>query len=335
MLRDLVKNLSTNLDATFFIVQHVSPHVRSFLPEILSKQGGLSAEHAVDGQLIEKNKVYVAPPDYHLILEKDRMLVRKGPKENRSRPAIDVLFRSAAYSFGPRVVAVLLSGMLSDGTSGIYAVKNYGGTCVVQDPEDAEFPDMPRNALEYTEADFLVTSSEIVPVLEKLVQTKVKAKKSNGAAARERKRLKTEIAIAAQDNAFDNGVMEIGELSPLTCPECNGALISIEEGKHKRYRCHTGHAFSPDDLMAGMTKAVEEDMWKAVRGLEETVMLLGEMEKSFTQLENKSAARQCRNTANQIRKRAATLRKTIVEERHDEEEHVNKRSVSKKPQAKQ
>ena len=168
-LKDIVGSLPANFAATIFIVQHIAPDSISLLPGILSFKGNISAAHAVDGEKFEKGKIYIAPPDRHLLIEGDHMLVTKGPQEKRFRPSINALFRSAAYSHGNRVIGVVLTGMLDDGTSGMWSVKRLGGISIVQKPEDAAYSSMPESVLEHVNVDHVLQLSEIGPLLNTLV----------------------------------------------------------------------------------------------------------------------------------------------------------------------
>jgi two-component system, chemotaxis family, protein-glutamate methylesterase/glutaminase len=220
---------------------------------------------------LERGRVYVAPPDHHLILRADRVLLTHAPRENHSRPAIDPLFRSAALAYGSRVIGVVLSGRLDDGAAGLWAVKERGGIAIVQDPDDAAHAEMPRNALAYTKADHVVTATDMGPLLARLVGEAVPT--SVGAAPRA---LELEVKIAMEANALEEGVLTLGPPTPYTCPECHGVLARVEQGGISRFRCHTGHAFSLDSLLASVTEKAEETLWSALRAVEETVILLGE-----------------------------------------------------------
>lgn len=284
------------------MVLHVSPHSPSFLPEILSAAGRLKAVHPKDGELVQSGHIYVAPPDNHMLVEYNQIIVKKGPKENRFRPSIDALFRSAAYTYGPRVIGVILTGMLDDGTSGMWSIKRLGGIPIVQEPDEALYPSMPDNVLNFVDVDYRLPLANIAPLLVTLSNETVADKPQLETA--EQERMETEINIAAQDSAFEMGILNMGDLTPLTCPECNGALVSIKEGKLIRYRCHTGHAFTASSLLAETTKVVEESFWKAMRSLEETVILLEESGKHFLEGGNDEAAKQFFEKARETRERA-------------------------------
>ncbi len=253
-LKKLVAGLPKDLQASLFIVWHMSPDIRGVLPQVLNRANTLHAAHAYDGEMIKPNRIYVAQPDRHLLIEQGRVRVTRGPKENRFRPAVDPLFRSAAYAYGSRVIGVILSGALDDGTAGLWTVKHHGGLAVVQNPLDAEVPSMPENAMREVVVDYSVPISEMADLLVRLSKEQV-AETSEVVMEDNAENVKTEIEIriAAQDNSFEMGVMKLGELTPYTCPDCHGVLSSLKDGKRVRFRCHTGHAFSADALLATVT----------------------------------------------------------------------------------
>lgn len=281
-LKALVKGLPKDFGGSLFVVLHIPPYAESNLPAILSKAGPLEAVHPSDGDNIEPGKIYVAPNDHHLLVEKGKVLVKRGPKENRCRPAIDALFRSAAYEYGPRVVGIILSGLLNDGTSGLWTIKRLGGTTIVQDPEDAEQPQMPRSALEYVKADFIASVVDMPPILAGLV--KETAPEQYKYSEEELKMLKMEVVIATSDNAFEMGIMNMGEFTPFTCPECNGAFVQLLEDNIIRFRCHTGHAYTISSLLAEVSEAVEGMLWRSMRGLEEMNMLLSRIADQYKKM---------------------------------------------------
>jgi two-component system chemotaxis response regulator CheB len=311
-LKELVRVLPADLSASIFVVQHVSPYAPSLLPQILNHVGKIKAIHPADGQLIEAGCIYIAPPDHHLLIEGDKILVKKGPKENRFRPSIDALFRSAAYSYGSRVIGVVLTGLLNDGTSGMWTVKRLGGVSIVQQPEDAEFASMPESVLEYVDVDHVVPLTEMAQLLGQLTQEI--APSSEELPKEEIVRIETEIDIAAQVNGFDMGIINKGELTPLTCPECHGALVRFKEGKLIRYRCHTGHAYTASALLSEVTQSVEATLWNSARGLDETVMLLEQSAQAFASTGEQDSANQFYEKAQQVRERGNKIRALIFEQ---------------------
>ncbi|RIV19854.1 chemotaxis protein CheB [Fibrisoma montanum] len=311
-LKQLVRSLPADFPASVFVVQHLAPYTKSLLPDILTHVGALKAVHPADGDSIEPGRIYVAPPDHHILIEDHHILVKKGPKENRFRPSIDALFRSAAYTFGSRVIGVVLTGLLNDGTSGMWTVKRLGGVGVIQEPDDAEYPSMPESVLEYVEVEHVVPLSDIGPLLCRL--TGEEAPGAPELSAEERDRIQTEIDIAAQDNGFEMGIIDKGELTPLTCPECHGALVRFKEGKLIRYRCHTGHAYTASALLSEVTQSVEEMMWSSIRGLDETVMLLEQSAQAFADAGETESADQFFDKAREVRERSRKIREMIFEQ---------------------
>jgi two-component system chemotaxis response regulator CheB len=272
-LSEVVKELPGDLPAAVFAVLHVSPYGRSAMPAILSRCGSLPAVHPQDGEAIRRGCIYVAPPDLHLVVEPGTVRLSRGPSENGFRPAVDVLFRTAARSYGTRVVAVILTGNLDDGTAGLAVVKRQGGIAVVQDPKDADYPGMPASAVRNVDIDYVLPLSEIPGVLVDLCRRRVAepAPDPPGQAVQEG-------AANLLKEQIDHGAdREGGRPSAFTCPLCHGALWQSEDGVHEHFRCRTGHAFSPDSLLALQLKSTEADLWTALRSLEESAALLGRM----------------------------------------------------------
>jgi two-component system chemotaxis response regulator CheB len=308
-LKKLVAGLPTDLQASLFIVWHMSPDVRGVLPQVLNNLQTLPAEHAVDKEPIVPNRIYVAPPNFHLLVERGRVRVTKGPKENRFRPAVDPLFRSAAYAYGARVVGVVLTGALDDGTSGLWTIKHLGGTAIVQDPLDAEVPSMPENALREVEVDYCVPVSEMSDLLVRLSAEPLAASE---VVMEEHKQTEFEIKTAAEDSAFESGIMKFGSLTPYTCPDCHGVLFELKDGKRSRFRCHTGHAFSSDSLLTTVTESIEDSLWSAIRGIEESVMLLNHMGEHFADNSETRLAALYFKKAHEALDRAELLRQAVL-----------------------
>jgi two-component system, chemotaxis family, protein-glutamate methylesterase/glutaminase len=309
-LLNFVRVLPEDLDASIFVVLHLSPFSGSNLPQILSRAGTLPAVQATDGQKIEKGKIYIAPPDHHLILGKGgKMAVSKGPKENRFRPSVDALFRSAALVYGPRVLGIVLSGLLDDGTSGMWNIKRNGGLAIVQEPEDALFPSMPQNVMQYVAVDHVLPAGGIGVLISKL--TAEKAPKRPDLTKKEMELLNMEVIIATRDNAFEIGILEMGSLTTFTCPECKGALVSIGEGQMIRFRCHTGHAFTTSTLLSGVTVQVEEKLWEAMQALEATDMLLRQIAGHYQTNGNKADAKLFKQKADEIARRARVIHDSV------------------------
>jgi two-component system, chemotaxis family, protein-glutamate methylesterase/glutaminase len=239
--------------------------------ELRTAAGGASEGREV----LKTGQIYVAPPDHHLLVDDGHLAVKKGPKENRFRPSIDALFRSAAYQYGPRVIGVVLSGALDDGTSGLWSVKRLGGVAIIQEPSDARFESMPKSALEYVDPDYQLPAREIGALLPRLLAKPIAPPPPTDRALREQMEL--EIEIAKEDDAFRKGVFDGPELTPFTCPECHGVLVKLVEDRFVRFRCHTGHAYTDNALLEGVMEMTGEMLWQVMRSLEEAVMLLNQM----------------------------------------------------------
>lgn len=264
----LVSQLPADLPAAVFVVLHISPNAPSLLGKILDRAGPLHAAAAQEGEPIRHSRIYVAPPDYHLMVANGHVQLARGPKENRSRPAVDPLFRSAAEAYGARVVGVILTGFLDDGTAGLMAIKRSGGTAVVQDPDDAMYPQMPRSAIQNVEVDHVVGLEDMGELLERL--TRQPPPEGRGAPP--------DVGIEAHlaENLMSNPAINdaLGEPSAFACPECGGTLWELHSDKLRRYRCHLGHAYSVQALLADQNETTERTIWAALRLMEERANIL-------------------------------------------------------------
>ena len=312
-LLELVKSLPEDFPAPIFVVQHMAPYIHSVLPQLMSHVSPLQVKHPHDNEKIQPGTIYVAPPDHHLLIENDKVLVKRGPKENRFRPSVDALFRSAAYGYGPRVIGVVLTGYLDDGTSGLWCIQRLGGVTVVQDPQDATSPAMPTNALEFVEADHIVPLAELAALLVKLTAEPAPAHPK--VAKDDMERIEIELTIAKHDDAFEMGIIDKGELTPFTCPDCHGALTKLIEGKLIRFRCHTGHAYTISALLSEVTESVESMLYQSMRGLEESKMLLQSLGDYFDKDGQPTVANLFFAKAKQTGHQARTIHESIFD--HD------------------
>jgi len=247
-------------------VLHISPTGPSLLPDILTRVGRLPAHHPLGGEEIVPGKIYVAPPDHHLLIKPGRVVVSRGPRENNARPAVDPLFRTAARSYGPWVVGIILSGGLDDGTLGLMDVKAYSGITIVQNPDEAMFPSMPNSAIENVQVDRVASLDEIGPLLARLAREPVP--EEQGAAFMARNQTNDpDVAEVGSDDLKTGNIT--GPPSKFTCPECGGALWEIQNGKLLRYRCHIGHGYTAETLMVAQGEKLEDALWSALRALEE------------------------------------------------------------------
>ena len=311
-LKELVSALPRDLKASIFIVLHVAPYSLGILPEILERAGRLPAANARDWETIEQGRIYVAPPDHHLLVEASGYVrVTRGPRENRFRPAIDPLFRSAAHAFGTRVIGVVLTGWLDDGTAGMWAVKQRGGTAIVQNPEEAFAPAMPLSVIRHVEVDYITPLKEIAPLLVRLTSETTTADEEGAYPVSEE--METEVKIAREDNALDSGIVSWGEPSLYACPECHGVLLQLKEGNGVRFRCHTGHAYSVDTLLAEFSEKTEDSLWSAIRALEENVLLLRHLATHFDGGgEHNGYAEELLKKAQDAQDRASLVRQAVM-----------------------
>jgi two-component system chemotaxis response regulator CheB len=256
-LRQILADLPGDLQAAIFVVQHTG--ATSYLAEILDYRSGLPVQHARNGAPVVFGQVTVAVPDHHLLLHDGHLLLRRGPRENLSRPAIDPLFRSAAASYGGRVIGVVLSGILNDGTAGLRAIKRCGGVTLVQSPEDAAYPDMPNSALHHVAIDHIAPADKLGALLVHLVDQPA------GPTPAIPFDVRLEATIAAQEVRGMEVEDKLGRPSRFTCPECHGALWEIDDGRLMRFRCHVGHAFTADAVLHAQAAQAEELLWNLLR----------------------------------------------------------------------
>ena len=276
-LTKLVGALPSDLPATIFIVLHIPAQGPSLLPEILSRSGPLKAISPEDGEELRHGIIYVAPPDRHLLIECERVRVVHGPKENRHRPAVDPLFRSAALAYGSRVVGVVLTGSLDDGTAGLLAIKQRGGKAVVQEPDDALYPSMPLSALAHIQVDYSLPVADIGPLLARLAGTRVK--EEGGYPVSED--MEQEVKLAEMDTDLDTTSSNVraGKPSAYSCPDCGGVLWEVHDRDLLRFRCRVGHAFSVESVLAAQSEQLEEALWVTLKTLEENASLSRRMAK--------------------------------------------------------
>jgi two-component system chemotaxis response regulator CheB len=306
-LRAVVHELPEDLDASVFVVLHLPPSGTSVLPRILARAGRMPAVHAADGTKFEKGCIYIAPPDQHMRFADGHVTLDRGPRENGHRPAIDPMFRSAAESFGGRVVGVILSGVLDDGAAGLFAVKRRGGATLVQSAADALYPTMPAAAIEAVgETDLVGDAKELAAAIVELTHRPptrpAPAAVPDPPLAREE--------FLEVDRSSSEQPRE-GKPSGYTCPECHGALWETEEGRVSRYRCRTGHEFSPESLATEQHAHVERALWAALRALEEKAAMLRRMSIRFKNRDQRRTAVRLEERANAILEEAVTVRRIL------------------------
>lgn len=306
LLLDMAAALPVPVPASILLVQHIGTH-ESVLPELLMRHGRNPAMHARSGFAIEPGRIYVAPPDHHMLVAGNEIRLTREAKENHTRPAIDPLFRSAAVSMGPRVIGVVLSGRLDDGTAGLQAIKACGGLAVVQEPADAEAPDMPASASANVAVDHYVTSATLAGTLMRL---------TNEPAGLPRVAAPPELMHEFQLSMGEGNAMEqldaIGRPSKIVCPDCNGVLWEINDSHPPRYRCHTGHAYTQRTLEHTQGTRTDEALWNALRALQEREALLSSMAIAHRERSDTHEAARLEAEAEHVKAHAAHLQRIVA-----------------------
>jgi two-component system chemotaxis response regulator CheB len=308
----ILGKLPADIDAAIFIVQHLGPNSPRVLPRILRDLCSLPTSHPADGDEFHTGSIYIAPPDYHLLIEDGRTRVVRGPEENRFRPAIDALFRSAARNYGPRVLGVLLTGNLDDGTVGLQAIKKRGGLVIVQDPNEAEYPSMPKSAMKYAAIDHCLPLLEIAPMLLRL--TPEPARSAEEYAVPDAMEFESKIAEQQLNTKeFLDKVEEIGSRTTYTCPQCNGSIWQIGEEEPLRFRCHVGHSFTAGPFLTEQTSFIERTLWSLVKALEEKVTLTRQLAGRLEAQGNTNGAKRYRENADKVDDEVGLLRHLILD----------------------
>lgn len=305
-LTEVVAGLPEDLPAPVFIVVHVPPRSVSVLPEILNRAGPLTAAHAKDNEKIKAGRIYVARPDFHMLIREGSIRLVRGPKENNTRPAIDPTFRTAARAYGPRVVGVVLSGSLDDGSAGLHAIKERGGVAVVQDPEDALFPDMPQSAIASVSVDHIVAKIDIAPLLDSLARQPVKG---TAGAVTDQMDKEIEIEAMTMDNREPDD--KPGEPSVYGCPECGGVLWELHDGEMLRFRCRVGHSYGAEGLLSEQSEQLDVALWSAYRALAENASLAQRLIERAKNSGNKMLAERFERRASDAQEQAETIKKLL------------------------
>jgi two-component system chemotaxis response regulator CheB len=287
------------------------------LPMILNHKGPLLAGHPVDGEPIRPGRIAIAPPDLHLLLERGnggRIRLVRGPRENGHRPAVDPLFRTAALAFGRRVVGVVLSGTLDDGTAGLAAIRQRGGVTVVQDPDEALYAGMPRSALEAVAVDHTLKVAGIAELLDRLAREPIEEVDAMP------DDMETEKRMAEFDMEAIEDEDRPGRPSGFSCPDCGGTLWELQDGELVRFRCRVGHAWSSNGLLAEQTNGIETALWTALRALEERGALCARIAQRLRHRGVEASAERFEQQAADSRQRAAVLRQVLITQPPPEEE---------------
>lgn len=308
-LMKLVEALPPDFPAPVVVVLHVAADSPSLLPQILSRHGRLPAQEAHDGERLRAGRIYTAPPDHHVLVEEDKTLrLSKGARENRHRPAIDPLFRSAALAYRSRCIGVILTGNLDDGTAGMLAVKRAGGTTIVQDPDDAVYPSMPQNVIEYVKVDFVLPLAGIAA---KVIEC-VTAPCATHEMVADLEMMAMEKKIIALDPKTMQEDDRPGKPSAYSCPDCGGVLWEIEDGDYLRFRCRVGHAFSPETMLDAQSDVLEEALWSAIKTLEESARLSARLAESERRRGHEWLVERFEEKERDARQRAETIRKFLT-----------------------
>jgi two-component system chemotaxis response regulator CheB len=310
-LRALVGGLRPDLDAAVLVVLHIPRTGPSALPRILDRAGPLPCAHAVDGERLESGRIYVAPTDYHLLVLGGRIRLSRGPAENGHRPAVDPLFRSAARAFGPRTVAVVLSGARDDGTAGAATVVAHGGRLLVQDPDDALHPSMPRSAIGHVGADRICPVAKLGPVVAEVVDALHEQPEAADPASKDDAELATlETAMANMENLTSDAMPS--RPAGLACPSCHGALFELPGQPSPRYRCWVGHAWSPQSLLDEQAAAFEGALWMALRSLDEKAALARRMREAADARGSDGAAERYDTVSEEAEQASQLIRELIA-----------------------
>lgn len=248
-LKEMLATMPPNLPAAVFVTMHMFNRADSSLAAILDAVGPLKASFPSDGDSIEHGRVYIAPPDYHLILHRDKIELQHGPRENLQRPCINVMFRSAALAYKDRVAGVVLTGLLDDGAAGLWAIQQNGGSTLVQDPEEASYRSMPDSAIAGLNVEYILPLREISSILTRLS-------------------MKDEVALPVP---LDSVALESTQQA---CPECGGVMKAVHYGRLREYECHVGHRLGAKTMISQKTEVIERSLWNAVSQLEELLDLL-------------------------------------------------------------
>ena len=308
-LQSLTRGLPADLAAAVLVVMHIGERM-SQLPAVLAKASVLPVAHGVDGDPLLPGRIYVAPPDHHMLANGSELRLTRGPREHHTRPAIDPTFRSVALAAGPDAIGVILTGMLDDGTAGLQVIKRCAGMAVVQSPDDAVYPDMPSSALRHVEVDHCVPLAQMGALLARLASSESEAHVTTP--------LPPDIAreqslFLGSGNPLDN-LQAIARPSTFTCPDCHGALWEVTNSKPTRFICHTGHAYSIRTLHQATAESADEAIWNALRATQEAALLLRyRAERAAEESDVRNSAR-WREAADELQQSTALLRSIVEKE---------------------
>jgi two-component system chemotaxis response regulator CheB len=301
----LAKRLPPNFPAAVLVTIHLPRHARSSLDEVLSNAGPLPASFAKDGDQLKNGRIYIAPPDRHLLLDGDRLALGVGPRENNSRPAIDPMLRSTALCCGSRAVGVVLTGTLGDGASGLWALRQCGGVTVVQDPKDAAFAEMPMTALNRAAPDHVVRLADLPALLNSLAQQPA------GEPVPAPRNTRYEVEIAKSGRSSMDEMDGLGRRSVLSCPDCGGVMWEIDEGEMVRYRCHVGHTYAAELMSVAMDESLRRALATALRALEEREALARKLHRQAISSGHRLLAENWAEKAQEFERETKVIRDSI------------------------
>lgn len=310
-LRRLLGLLPPDLPAAVLVVMHIGSHY-SILPKILERDVGMPVRHAEDNDSIVPGTILIAPPDHHMLVEDGLIRLSRAAKENFARPAIDPLFRCAAFYYRENAIGVILTGMLDDGTIGLQAIKAYGGVALVQDPNEADEPDMPRSALKYVQVDGCLPLNGLAQRLIELTASENTEQRPEPKATAEWDRIAAQSRFALRHRTDIDELGRIATPAGIACPECHGSLWQVDGANPLQFRCHTGHSYTEQTLLDGQDLAIEEAVWAAVRALHEKQMLLKRLAASSNQPWRQQAAEEHQASADAMASHAEKLRSIIT-----------------------
>jgi two-component system, chemotaxis family, protein-glutamate methylesterase/glutaminase len=312
VLPELIMQLDSHANISVFVVLHFSKRaIGDLLVKRIQKYSSLKCRIPAHQEAVTAGHIYIAKPDHHLLLKDDRILLGKGPMENRYRPSIDALFRSAAVQYGSRVIGIILSGMLEDGASGMQAIKRCGGHCIVQAPEDARYPDMPLSVLRNLKPDYSIPVGQMGNAISEIV------KKAKPRKIKPPKDIVREAEISESVNVGMNALKDVSTPSLYSCPDCGGGLWEFKSNGITRYRCHVGHAYTEENLLGSMESSTESALWTALRIIEERKNLLKNIESKERGNGKKESGQHYQKRIRELESQIGHLKKVLFDTARD------------------
>src|SRR5262245_12586971 len=307
-IRAILSGLSGGFPASIFVVLHSGAESPGVLDRIFSRATTLPARYAIDREPIRPGHIYIGPADRHLLVKRDHVRVTRGPRENRFRPAVDPLFRTAATAHGPRVIGIVVSGGLDDGAIGVRFIKNRGGIAIVQDPHEAPVSEMPQAAIAHVNVDYILPAGEIAGVLRRLTSETIQVTAMEDEEIRD---------IAEMGSDAIHHSRALGAPSPFTCPECGGTLWESHEDELLQFQCHIGHRYGGESLVSAQSEALDHALWAGLRALEENSELRRRMAKHAHDRGMTVIATGYEQQAAESEQRASVIRKVLMPEGPD------------------